>query len=175
MSEHCAKVEWQRGGPFDWKTYSRAHTLDFEGVRVPGAAAKQNIPASAPHAPGVDPEQAFVGAISACHMLWFLHVALRKGFTVDRYADEAVGVLEKTWIPRVTLRPVVAFSGKAPTREEHEALHHEAHRDCFIANSVKTEIVIEPRFACASWSRRRTASRGSPSTGPRSGTPSTTP
>jgi len=144
MSEHRAPVEWQRSGEFRYATYSRSHTLRFDGIAVPGSAAPANIPATATGAAGVDPEQAFVGAISSCHMLWFLHLACQKQFVVDRYVDKALGVLDKTWVSRVTLRPEVTFSGKAPTEEEHKALHHRAHEKCYIANSVKTEIVVEP-------------------------------
>jgi len=87
---------------------------------------------------------AFVASLSSCHMLWFLHLACQKKWLVERYVDEAVGVLDKTWVSRVTLRPVVSFSGNAPTPEEHAALHERAHEKCFIANSVKTEVVVEP-------------------------------
>jgi organic hydroperoxide reductase OsmC/OhrA len=144
MSEHRASVEWQRSGEFRYETYSRGHVLRFGDVAVPGTAAPANIPAGAAGGPGVDPEQAFVASLSACHMLWFLALAAQKKFVVESYADEALGVLDKTWMSRVTLRPVVAFSGRQPTREEHEALHHRAHEKCFIANSVKTEVVVEP-------------------------------
>jgi organic hydroperoxide reductase OsmC/OhrA len=139
-----AKVEWKRSGEFRYETYPRAHRLDFEGVEVPGNAAPGNIPATVPAAPGVDPEQMLVGAISSCHMLWFLHLACQKKWTVDSYVDEAVGVLDKTWVSKVTLRPTVRFSGNAPTQQELLDLHHRAHEKCFIANSVKTEVVIEP-------------------------------
>src|SRR5262245_4052154 len=144
MSEHRATVEWQRSGEFRYETYSRAHTLDFEGITVAGNAAPGNIPSTVKSQPGVDPEQAFVAALSSCHMLWFLHLACQKKWVVDRYVDEAVGVLEKTWISRVTLRPRVTFSGRQPSAAELTALHHAAHETCFIANSVKTEISIEP-------------------------------
>ena len=144
MSEHRATVEWQRSGEFRYETYSRSHTIDFEGIRAPGAAAPANIPKTSNTGPGVDPEQAFVGSLSACHMLWFLHLACQKKYVVERYVDEAVGVLDKTWMSRVTLRPAVSFSGKAPTKEEHAELHHRAHEKCFIANSVKTEVIVDP-------------------------------
>jgi len=144
MSEHRASVEWQRSGEFRYETYSRAHALQFESIRVPGNAAPGNIPKTVPPQEGVDPEQAFVAALSSCHMLWFLHLACQKKWVVDRYVDEAVGVLEKTWISRVTLRPRVTFSGRQPSAEGLSALHHAAHERCFIANSVKTEITIEP-------------------------------
>jgi organic hydroperoxide reductase OsmC/OhrA len=144
MSEHHATVEWKRSGEFRYETYPRSHEIRFDGISVPGSAAPGNIPATAAAAAGVDPEQAFVGSLSACHMLWFLHLAAQKKFVVERYVDEAVGVLDKTWISRVTLRPSVTFSGQQPTEEEHAALHHRAHEKCFIANSVKTEVIVEP-------------------------------
>jgi organic hydroperoxide reductase OsmC/OhrA len=137
-------VEWQRSGEFRYETYSRTHTLDFEGIRVSGNAAPGNIPSTVEPLPGVDPEQAFVAALSSCHMLWFLHLACQKKWVVERYVDEAVGVLDRTWISRVTLRPKVTFSGRAPSAEELHALHHTAHDKCYIANSVKTEVLIEP-------------------------------
>jgi organic hydroperoxide reductase OsmC/OhrA len=148
MSEHYATLEWSRDGQdFVYETYSRRHTLRFEGgISVPGNAAPANIPKTVPPAPGVDPEQAFVAALSSCHMLWFLHLACQRKFVVDRYVDEAVGLLDNTWISKVTLRPVVSFSGKAPGDEEHRALHHKAHEKCFIANSVKSEVRVEPRI-----------------------------
>jgi organic hydroperoxide reductase OsmC/OhrA len=144
MSEHRASVEWQRSGEFRYETYSRAHTLQFESIRVPGNAAPGNIPQTVVPQEGVDPEQAFVAALSSCHMLWFLHLACQRKWVVDRYVDEAVGVLEKTWISRVTLRPRVTFSGRQPSADELSALHHAAHEKCYIANSVRTEISIEP-------------------------------
>jgi len=144
MSEHRATVEWKRSGEFSYPTYSRNHTITYDGIRVPGAAAPANIPETSNTTPGVDPEQTFVGAISACHMLWFLHVACAAKWVIESYADEAVGVLDRTWVSKVTLRPAVAFSGRQPTEEEHRALHHRAHEKCYIANSVKTEVTIEP-------------------------------
>lgn len=147
MSEHRATVEWRRSGEFRYETYSRNHVIAFGDIRVPGNAAPENIPASVPPALGVDPEQLFVAALSACHMLWFLHLACQAKWTVERYRDEASGTLEKTWISQVTLRPVVSFAGNAPSVEEHEALHKRAHEKCFIANSVKSDVRVEPRIA----------------------------
>ena len=148
MSEHRASVEWQRSGEFRYETYSRSHQMAFpNGISFKGSAAPENIPATARGAPGVDPEQTFVAALSSCHMLWFLHLACQKKWVVERYRDEAVGILEGSWIPRVTLRPAVWFAGAAPSEAEHRALHERAHEKCFIANSVKTEVRIEPRLA----------------------------
>ena len=144
MSEHRATVEWQRAGDFRHESYSRCHVLRFDEIAVPGTAAPGNIPATAAGGPGVDPEQAFVASLSACHMLWFLHLACQKNWVVESYVDEALGILDKTWMSRVTLRPAVSFSGKRPTEEEHAALHHRAHEKCYIANSVKTEVQVEP-------------------------------
>lgn len=143
MSEHRATIEWQLSGEFRQESYSRCHVLRFEDIVVPGTAAPENVPAKT-GGPGVDPEQAFVASLSACHMLWFLHLACRAGWTVERYTDDAAGILDKTWMSRVTLRPAVSFSGKAPSEAEHAALHHKAHEKCFIANSVKTEVIVEP-------------------------------
>jgi organic hydroperoxide reductase OsmC/OhrA len=154
VSEHEATVEWRRqGAGFDYQTYSRAHTLSFDGgIRVPASAAPANIPATAKGAAGVDPEQAFVASLSSCHMLWFLHLASKAKMVVDRYVDHASGILGKNGegreaMTRVTLRPTVAFSGRKPSAEEHAQLHEAAHRKCFIANSVKTEVTIEPGIA----------------------------
>ena len=147
MSEHRITVEWKRSGEFRYETYSRNHVIAFGDIRVPGNAAAENIPATVAPAIGVDPEQSFVAALCACHMLWFLHLASQKKWAVERYVDEAVGVLDKTWISRVTLRPLVSFAGTPPSAQEHAALHERAHQKCFIANSVKSEVRVEPRIA----------------------------
>ena len=153
MSEYKATIDWRRqSADFDHKTYNRNHTLAFEGgIRVPATAAPANLPPSAAGAAGVDPEQAFIASISSCHMLWFLHIAAQAKLVVEHYLDEATGVLERNTegrmaMTRVTLRPVVTYAGRAPSAEEHAQLHEGAHDECFIANSVKTEVVIEPRI-----------------------------
>lgn len=154
MSEHRATIDWRlESTEFSYESYNRGHAWTFVGgVRVPAAAAPGNIPPSAVGAPGVDPEQAFVAALSSCHMLWFLHLACNRKLKVVRYRDEAVGVLEKgadgkEAITRVTLRPAVSFEGTPPGPEQFAELHEKAHQRCFIANSVKSEVVIEPRLA----------------------------
>jgi len=154
MSEHRATIEWKlEGAQFVYETYNRSHLWTFEGgVQAPGAAAPENIPPGAVGAPGVDPEQAFVAALSSCHMLWFLHLACNRKLKVTRYRDEAVGVLAKgadgkESVTRVTLRPAVSFEGTPPGPEQFAELHEKAHQRCFIANSVKSEVVIEPRLA----------------------------
>ena len=154
MTQFRASIEWRRSTPdFAYETYDRGHRWTFdEGIVVPAAAAPANVPPSAPHAAGVDPEQAFVASLCACHMLWFLHVACRAQLIVDRYTDDASGVLERDAqgrlaMTRVVLRPTVAFSGAQPSPGQFAQLHEKAHRQCFIANSVKTELVLEPRIA----------------------------
>ena len=154
MSEHRATIDWRRGeAAFSYETYSRSHWLRFEdGIEVPARAAPGNIPPTALDGPGVDPEQAFVASLSSCHMLWFLHLACRAGHVVERYVDEASGLLAKgangrLAMTRVTLNPVVVFSGTGPNAEAYSALHHKAHEHCFIANSVTTEVVVQARIA----------------------------
>ena len=151
MSIHRASIEWKRNGqPFDLDKYSRAHRIEFEPpVALDGNAAVANLPPSAPHSPGADPEELFVAAVSACHMLWFLSLASGRKLTVNRYEDDAEGVLEKNpegrvAVTRVTLRPAIEFE-HPPSAKILDELHHKAHEKCFIANSVKTEILIEPR------------------------------
>ena len=150
MSEYRATVEWQLQGEFKYATYSRAHTIEFgHGVQLPGNAAPWNIPKTVPWTAGADPEQQFVASLSTCHMLWFLHIAHDAKFVVERYKDEPSGVLAKNAVGRqamtqVTLRPAVRFSGPRPTAAQYSQLHHETHERCFIANSVKTEVIVEP-------------------------------
>lgn len=152
MSEHKAMIAWQRNGAaFTDNKYSRVHRWRFDGgIVVPGSSSPQvvRVPMSDPAA--VDPEEAFVASVSSCHMLWFLSIAAARGFVVDSYEDEAVGVMTKnerkvSWISKVTLNPRIAYSGtQQPTPAVEEQLHHEAHEQCFIANSIKTEVVVRP-------------------------------
>lgn len=151
MSEYSCTVSWQRAdAAFIDNRYSRAHTWAFDGGAVVPASASPTVvkaPYSDPR--GVDPEEAFVASLSSCHMLWFLSLAAEQGFRVDRYVDRAVGVTSrngdgKLAMTRVTLRPEVTFSGeRVPDRTAIDALHHRAHDECFIANSVKTEVLVE--------------------------------
>lgn len=146
MSEHRATIAWRRTtADFVYDSYSRAHTWSFGGdVVVPASAA----PAFLGDADRVDPEAAFVAALSSCHMLTLLAIAARKRLAVDAYEDEAVGHLEKNAdgklaITRVTLRPRVTFRDPPPPGVL-DRLHEVAHRECFIANSVRTEVRVEP-------------------------------
>jgi organic hydroperoxide reductase OsmC/OhrA len=153
MSIHTANVRWERGEqPFVDNRYSRLHRWSFDGgAEVPGSSSPYTVRAPLSDPAAVDPEEAFVASLASCHMLWFLSLAAKRGFRVDRYVDEAEGVMArnergKLAITVVTLRPEVKFSGeKVPTREDLEGLHHEAHEECFIANSVRSEVRLEPR------------------------------
>jgi organic hydroperoxide reductase OsmC/OhrA len=146
MSEHRATIAWSRGShEFSYDAYPRAHTWSFEGgIEVPASAA----PEYKGDASRVDPEKAFVAAVASCHMLTFLALAARKRFVVDDYRDAAVGFMEKNdegrlAITRVELRPEIAFgASSAPSPEDLERLHALAHEHCFIANSVRAEIVV---------------------------------
>ena len=148
MSEHRAAIEWERGSAeFRYETYPRNHRWSFEGgTRVEASAAPDYLG----DASRVDPEEALVASIASCHMLTFLALAARKRLVVERYRDDAVGFLEKNAegrlaITRALLRPEIAFGGRQPSAEELEKLHELAHANCFIANSVRTEIAVEPR------------------------------
>jgi organic hydroperoxide reductase OsmC/OhrA len=149
MSEHKTALQWNRDGkPFTPEGYSRDHEWAFEGgQRLNGSAA----PAYGGSEHGVDPEEALVMALSSCHMLTLLAIAAKKGWVIDRYADEAVGRLGKNnegkiALTQVVLRPIIVFAeGSAPDAEGLQRLHQSAHANCFIANSVKTEVTIEPR------------------------------
>ena len=152
MAEHTCTVRWARGeADFVDLRYSRAHEWEFDGGAVVRASSSPHVvppPKSDPT--GVDPEEAFVASLSSCHMLWFLDLAARRGYRVDRYVDEAVGTMGrnargKLAMTRVVLRPAVTFGpGPQPDAQALAALHHEAHDACFIANSVNTDVRCEP-------------------------------
>jgi len=148
-----AEVSWQRGAAerFTDNRYSRRHLWRFDGgVEVAGSSSPLSVPLPYSDPAAVDPEEAFVASIAACHMLWFLALAAKAGFVVASYRDAASGVMTnnaqgKLWVSAVTLRPETAFDGeRRPSRDELLALHHRAHEECFIANSVKTEVRCEP-------------------------------
>ena len=149
MSTYRATVDWRCEGDFASRRYSRVHQISFDGgLTVPGTAGPANVNPRYSMEGAMDPEQAFVAALSACHMLWFLDIAARAGFLAETYRDEAEGTLaqgedRRQQMTRVVLRPRIAWSGRAPTAEELAGLHHRAHEECFIANSVKSDVVIE--------------------------------
>ena len=146
MSEHRIKLNWKRATPdFDYKTYNRSHSVTFKNGRPLEMSASLAYKGDASM---VDPEEAFVAALSSCHMLSFLAIAAGKKLVVDSYEDGAVGHLEKNAegqfaITRVELHPRVKFSGAGPDAALHQQLHDKAHHACFIANSVKTEVTVE--------------------------------
>ena len=152
MSTYSALITWQRDGqPFSDKRYRRHHRWAFDGGAVVAASSSpQVVPLPMSDAAAVDPEEAFVASLSSCHLLWFLDIACRAGWVVDRYHDAASGVLAKgadgrLMMTEVTLRPAVRFAGDhQPGAAEIQRLHHAAHDACFIANSVRSEVRCEP-------------------------------
>ncbi len=150
MSEHKATITWKRtSDDFLKGKYSREHTWTFDGGMVVQASPSPSVvPVPYSNPAFIDPEEAYVASLSSCHMLTFLYLAGKQGFQVDSYVDAAVGKMAPNerkvpWISVVTLSPVITYgASKRPTAEEVDHLHHLAHEQCFIANSVKTEIII---------------------------------
>ena len=147
MSEHKVILNWERGdAEFSYQKYPRDHSWSFDGGHRMTATA---APAYLGNPAHVDPEEAFVASLASCHMLTFLAIASKQRFVLDSYEDEAVGHLEKNAdgrlaITRVELHPKITWSGgRKPSAEELEKLHHAAHENCFIANSVKTEVTVK--------------------------------
>jgi len=153
MSSYTATVRWDRGeARFVDNRYSREHVWIFDGgVTIPASSSPHVVPVPYSDTSAVDPEEALIAALASCHMLCFLSIAAQRGFRIDHYADAAIGTMAKNAhgklaITRVVLRPDIVFSGdRCPTAEEIAAMHHEAHSECFIANSVRTDVVCEPR------------------------------
>lgn len=153
MSSYQAIVEWRRaeGEAFTDRRYHRAHRLRFDGgAEVPGSSSPAVVPRFSDPA-AVDPEELFVASLASCHMLWFLDLAARAGWRVDAYDDDALGTMAtradgKLAMTEVVLRPRVVCGGeRVPAAAELQALHEQAHHECFIANSVTTEVRCEPR------------------------------
>ena len=153
MSHYVATIRWSRkpDEAFLDGRYSRAHRWSFDGgAQVLASSSPSVVRAPFSDPAGVDPEEALVAALSSCHMLFFLDFAKRAGFVVESYEDPAEGVMEKGVDGRIrmtkaTLRPRIRFSGdKRPSEAETAALHHQAHDACYIANSVTTEVTVEP-------------------------------
>jgi organic hydroperoxide reductase OsmC/OhrA len=149
MSEHNAIISWTHSrGDFLKGTYSREHTWAFDGgVVVPASPSPSSVRSPYSNAANVDPEEAFVAAIASCHMLTYLYLAYKAGIDVTAYEDEAVGVMTKnerrvSSVSSVVLRPRITYGQRIPSPEEQRQLHHDAHEQCFIANSVKTEITV---------------------------------
>lgn len=149
MSEYRVTVSWRReSSDFTYETYNRSHVWRVgKDTKIEASAA----PEYRGDGERIDPEEALVASLSSCHMLTFLAIAARKHLSVDSYQDEAIGYMEKNeykklWVARVVLRPRIRFSdGVSVSREQLEQMHHYSHLECFIANSVKTEVVVEPQ------------------------------
>lgn len=158
--EYGATLLWtRRGAAFGDSRYSRAHVWEFDGgATVPASSSPHSVPLPCSDAAAVDPEEAFVAALASCHMLFFLALAAKRGYTIETYRDSPVGVMEKDaatgrmGIATVTLRPDATFGrdGLAPAEDAVHELHDMAHHACFLANSVRTQIVTKPTFAVAS-------------------------
>jgi organic hydroperoxide reductase OsmC/OhrA len=152
MSTYTATIRWKRNPSTDFAKgqYSRAHEWVFDGgAVVPASPSPHVVPAPWSDQAGVDPEEAFVASLSSCHMLFFVDFARRAGLMVDSYVDEAEGVLEKRAdgkmaMTRVTLRPRVTWGGDPPDEATIAGLHHRAHEECFIANSVTADVTVAP-------------------------------
>lgn len=152
MSEHRARIRWKSEGDVTRGRFSREHTWSFDGgMTIAASSSPSAVPLPYSNPANVDPEEAFVAALSSCHMMSFLFLAFRKGFQVAAYDDDAVGVMTKNdrgvlWVSSVELHPVITYAGdKRPTPAEEEDLHHRAHEQCFIAQSVKTEVSVKAR------------------------------
>ena len=149
MSEHLATIAWSCDGDFIANRYSRAHFWHFDGgAEVTASSSPHVVPLPFSDPAGVDPEEALVASAASCHMLWFLHIAREAGLVVERYRDAASGTMGKdergqVAMLRIVLRPEIGFAGIAPDEQVLAALHHEAHARCFIANSLRSEIVVE--------------------------------
>ena len=149
MSTHKARIAWTSDGEFASGRYSRRHQWAFDGgAIVTASSAPDVVPAPMSDPAGVDPEEALVASVSSCHMLWFLALAQGAGFDIASYADEAEGEMGRVGagrmaVTRITLRPEIVFAGREPEADELARLHHDAHERCFIANSLKTEVVVE--------------------------------
>ena len=147
MHEYRATIRWSCEGDFAAGRYGRGHQWEFDGgAVVPASASPSIVPLPYSDASAVDPEEAYVASLSSCHMLFFIDLAQRAGFFAASYEDRAVGVMEKgangvMWVSRVELNPVATWQGDAPSPEKIAELHHAAHEQCFIANSVQTEVV----------------------------------
>ncbi len=150
MAEHLATIAWERREPdFLRGRYSREHTWTFDGgVTVPASPSPAVVPQPWSNPANVDPEEAFVAAVSSCHMLTFLWLAAKAGYVVDRYRDEAMGVMTKNehgvpWVSTVTLHPKIVYSSdRRPDAAAEADLHHHAHEQCFIAQSIRTEVKV---------------------------------
>lgn len=151
MGKYTATIVWERAPdePFADNRYSRGHSWSFDGGVSFRASSSPHVVPRFSDPSGVDPEEAFVASLSSCHMLTFLYLAAKRGLVVNRYEDVAEGIMAKNelgrmWVSQVTLKPRIDWEGARPAAEVIDQLHHAAHEECFIANSVRTEVRCEP-------------------------------
>ncbi len=150
MSTHVAEIDWRSDGEFVSGRYSRRHEWRFDGgLVVAGSSSPSVVAEPMSDAAAVDPEEALVASVSCCHMLWFLSLSQAAGLDILSYSDKAEGQMGRIArgrmaITRIVLRPDIRFRGRQPDPAELDRLHHQAHERCFIANSLTSEIVIEP-------------------------------
>ncbi len=154
--DYHATIRWQRGdAAFTDGRYSRGHVWAFDGIEVPGSSAPGSVRVPLSREDAVDPEEALVAAASSCHMLFALDFARRGGFRVDSYEDAATGEMTpnekgKLFVSRITLTPVMVFSGeKLPSAGDVDLIHQRAHEECYVAHSLRAEIILAPRFTIA--------------------------
>ena len=151
MATYKAIIDWKAKGDFAANRYGRAHEWRFDGgAVVPASSSPHVVPAPLSDPAGVDPEEALIASVSSCHMLWFLSLAQAAGFVVEGYRDEAEGRMGKddrgkVAVTKIILYPEITFDGRAPSAGELDRLHHDAHDKCFIANSLRTEILVAAR------------------------------
>lgn len=149
MSRYTAKITWKSDSPenFTKNRYSRGHSWEFDGrVTVPASSSPHVVPRFSVEA-AVDPEEALVASVASCHMLTFLYLAAKAGFDISSYTDNAVGEMAtledgRHWLAKITLDPQIEWIGPVPSGERLAALHHSAHRECYIANSIRSQIVV---------------------------------
>ncbi len=154
MGKHVAWVTWADDGGFAEGSYSRAHELRFDGGAVVRGSSSPDVVPRFSDPAGVDPEELLVASVSACHMLWFLNLAQEAGLVISSYQDRADGRMArvdrgKMAITEIVLRPAIEFVGREPDAAELDRLHRHAHERCFIANSIKAEIRVEPPLSDA--------------------------
>ena len=150
MSIYTAKITWKSDSPetFTKQRFTRGHLWEFDGgLTVPGASSPHVVPRFSVEA-AVDPEEAFVASAASCHMLTFLYLAAKAGFNVASYTDNAVGEMAsledgRQWVATITLDPQFEWIGDAPTSDEVAELHHNAHKECYIANSIRSDIIVK--------------------------------
>ncbi len=151
MTNYAAKIAWRNDAPemFAKNQYTRGHTWEFDcGITVPASSSPHAVRVPFSVEAAVDPEEALVASAASCHMLTFLYVAAKAGFDVASYSENAIGEMAaledgRQWLAKITLDPNIEWLGDAPTADELAQLHHDAHRECYIANSIKSEIVVK--------------------------------